>query len=199
MLGPGIMRQVHAPCQECHGVGQKVNDGDKCKTCIGRKVVRGRKSFPIAIPPGMGNNQGIIMRRVGNQAPGKVPGDIQIVIREKPHAHFRKDKFDLHLDKKITLLEALSGFQFTITMLDGKKLNIRSESVIQPGMTKRIINHGMPHHNNPGIKGCLIIKFHIEFPKERITAAEELAEQLGQERKHRSLDVKSSIKNVEVV
>lgn len=49
-------------------------------------------------------------------------GDLHVRFRVKEHPVFKRKGADLYIDKKITLLEALSGFNFTIKQLDGKNL-----------------------------------------------------------------------------
>ena len=52
------------------------------------------------------------------------------------HAVFRRSDIDLIIDKKISLREALCGFQFPLDHLDGRKLWVRSEEgdVLSPGV-----------------------------------------------------------------
>lgn len=58
----------------------------------------------------------------GDQEPGLQPGDIVVVLDEKEHATFKRDKTDLHMKMNITLTEALCGFQKVIKTLDSRQL-----------------------------------------------------------------------------
>lgn len=73
---------------------------------------------------------------------------------------------DLAMDKEITLLEALTGVDFVITHLDGKKIRIanRPGEVIKPEDIKTIENHGMPCHKKTYNQGNLFVHFKIKFP-----------------------------------
>lgn len=51
-------------------------------------------------------------------------GDLHIRFRIKPHKLFKRKGADLFVEKEITLLEALTGFNFEILQLDGKKLTV---------------------------------------------------------------------------
>lgn len=69
---------------------------------------------------------------------GVTPGDIIIVVEEKPHAVFRREGNDLLVDMEISLVEALCGFQRTIRHLDGRVIGVgcpRGE-VTAPGIYK---------------------------------------------------------------
>jgi DnaJ family protein A protein 2 len=72
----------------------------------------------------------------------------------------------LILEKEISLAEALTGFQFYITHLDGRELLVCSENnVTKPNEIKIIENEGMPSN------GHLYIKFNVKFP-ETLTSAQ---------------------------
>lgn len=70
------------------------------------------------------------------------------------------------MEKKITLLEALTGVDFSITHLDGRKIKIANKpgEIIKPEALKTLENLGMPFHKKVYMFGNLIIQFKIEFP-----------------------------------
>lgn len=48
----------------------------------------------------------------GDEAPGYMAGDVILVVNIQPHEVFERKGADLYMKKKITLLEALTGFNF---------------------------------------------------------------------------------------
>jgi len=66
----------------------------------------------------------------------------------------------------LTLSEALTGFAFTITHLDGRNLLIKSDprTVYTPGSVKAIRDEGMPSVKNPYVRGSLFLEFDVQFP-----------------------------------
>jgi len=54
-------------------------------------------------------------------------GDLIIEVAVKKHDTFRRKGADLYMTKTITLLEALTGVDFTIKHLDGRTVRIKSE------------------------------------------------------------------------
>lgn len=62
-------------------------------------------------------------------------GDVIVVLQQMDHAVFRRSDLDLIIDKKISLREALCGFQFPLEHLDGRKLWVKSDDgdVLSPG------------------------------------------------------------------
>lgn len=58
----------------------------------------------------------------GDQEPGLEPGDIIIVLDEKPHEQFQRHGIDLIYKMEVDLVEALCGFQKTVDTLDKRTL-----------------------------------------------------------------------------
>jgi len=75
--------------------------------------------------------------------------------------------------KTISLSEALTGFKFAMTHLDGRVLVISSQEgdVLKLGEFKVVSEEGMPVYKKPLEKGRLVIQFEIKFP-----SAEELSD-----------------------
>ena len=77
---------------------------------------------------------------------------------------FIRKGLNLHYNYTITLKEALMGFSFQLDHLNGKTYTINSgnESIVKPGTETTIREMGFERNN---IKGDIIIKFEIVFPK----------------------------------
>jgi len=165
-LGFGMMQQLQERCRQCGGEGEVIKAKDKCKKCTGNKVIEESKTLDVYIDKGMQHGQKIVFKEEGDQLPDIIPGDVILVLQQKEHPIFKRDGDDLLIEKKILLVEALCGFQFAITHLDGRLLVIKSKpgELIRPGDIKSVESEGMPHHKNPTHKGNLLIKFDIEFP-----------------------------------
>lgn len=67
--------------------------------------------------------------------PDTVTGDIVFVLQQKEHLKFKRKGDDLFVEHTLSLTEALCGFQFVITHLDGRQLLIKSQpgEVVKPG------------------------------------------------------------------
>jgi len=81
------------------------------------------------------------------------------------------------MEKEITLHEALTGVDFTVTHLDGKKFRVKNNpgEVIVPDSLKTISDKGLPFHKQTYKYGNLFIMFKVKFPTKlgaaQITAA----------------------------
>lgn len=74
---------------------------------------------------------------------------------------------------KITLIEALSGFDKIIALhLDGRGIHVTHPAgqVIKPGDIKRIPHEGMPTFKRQDDIGDLYIQFDVEFPENMWTS-----------------------------
>lgn len=67
--------------------------------------------------------------------PDTITGNVIFVLQQKSHSKFRRNSDDLYMEHNISLTEALCGFQFVPTHLDGRQLQIKSSpgEVIKPG------------------------------------------------------------------
>jgi DnaJ family protein A protein 2 len=160
-----MIQQIQSPCDECQGTGETMNMKDRCSNCKGKKVLPDKKFLEVHIDKGMKGGQTIQFRGESDQSPNSEPGDVVIVIEEKPHERFRRQENDLIVDVDVDLLTALTGGQFAIKHLDDRALivNIEPGEVIKHGEVKVIHGQGMPsqRHHEPG---DLYVKLSVKFP-----------------------------------
>lgn len=90
------------------------------------------------------------------------------------------------MEKEISLLEALTGVDFVLTHLDGKKIRIRNKpgEVIKSDDIKTVEGHGMPYHKSPYKFGNLFVIFKVKFP-EKLEASQvaKIGEALASQKK----------------
>lgn len=168
--------QVQVKCTDCSGEGQTVPDSDRCTTCRGKKVVIETKILEVNITKGMEDGSRITFYGQGDQQPGVEPGDVVIVLQQKPHEKFQRNDCDLYMTHTISLTEALCGFQFIVKHLDGRDIVVTHPAgqIIKPGDVKGIENEGMPLPKSPFEHGNLYIKFDVTFPANQFVQPEQL-------------------------
>lgn len=175
-VGMGMIQQMQVPCVDCDHTGEVAKD--RCKKCKGKKVTVEKKYLDVFIEKGMENGQKIAMKGEGDQEPGVEPGDVILVLNQKEHAVFTREGSDLLCKVKISLTEALCGFdKVIVTHLDGRGIQVSNPAgiVIKPGMVKRIPNEGMPTYKRPENRGDLYIEFDVEFPADHFATASQLS------------------------
>lgn len=173
-LGPGMIQQMQTTCPKCKG------QGNMAETKTERKVLE------VHIEKGAKDGQKISFKGAGDEMPGMEPGDINFIVKIKEHSQFVRRGADLLIQKKISLAQALTGFRFKITHLDGRKLIIKAKpgEIIHPESTdengkvipfsKCIPQEGMPSLGNPFVKGNLYVVFRVEFPTDHSFTDEQI-------------------------
>lgn len=89
---------------------------------------------------------------------------------------------DLYVEKKITLLEALTGTNFTLDHLDGTKITIATApgDVISPNSTKTVKGKGMPFFKDQFAHGNLYVVFSVQFPDKKSLSNQDVITKLKQ-------------------
>ena len=145
-LGPGFVQQSQEYCTDCDGKGERINAKDRCKQCNGQRYVSKNEILEVHIDKGMTDGQKITFSGEGDWAPNIEPGDIIVVLEEKPHARFKRvSNLNLLTKQTLTLTEALCGFQKVITTLDDRQLLVSTipGEVIKHGDLRCIHSEGM--------------------------------------------------------
>jgi DnaJ family protein A protein 2 len=168
-LGPGMLQQMQVPCTDCSGSGDKIVESDRCPGCKGAKNSDVTKVHEIPVQPGVQHGEKIKLAGEGNHAdPTAEPGDIIVVVQIKDHAVFTREGDDLLMKHELSLNEALCGFEIAITHLDGRRIVLSNKpgEVVVPGTQLGIVGEGMPVNRHSDLKGNLLVKFEVNFPKD---------------------------------
>ncbi|KAK7817611.1 dnaj protein like protein [Quercus suber] len=176
----------NALCQKCKGKGSKSGVSGRCYGCQGtgmkittRQIGLGMiQQMQHVCPECRGTVLAIDYKGAAFMAlagPDTITGDIVFVLQLKEHPKFKRKFDDLYVEHTLNLTEALCGFQFALTHLDGRQLLIKSNpgEIVKPGQSKAINDEGMPHHQRPFMRGRLYINFNVEFPDSGIISPEQ--------------------------
>jgi DnaJ family protein A protein 2 len=161
-FGP-FKQQVQMPCSDCEGAGrvlQKI-----CQDCRGRGVVTSPTTFPVKIEAGMPDGHEIRFKGMSDEAPGHTAGDVVIRVATTKHPDLTRIHNDLITEKRISLTDALCGFQIEVNHLSGERMTIRSAkgSIAKPGQMWVVPGRGMPRYSGTTY-GDLYVRLIIEFP-----------------------------------
>ncbi len=128
----------------------------------------------ITIKPGSKSGQRLKIKGRGNPSPhGGPPGDLYIKLVCSTDARFKRNGNNLTHIQRIDLYTAILGGEIiTPTMTGSIKLKIPKGT--QEGETLRIKGKGMPNYNDPHQHGDLLVKIHIDIPKNLSKPEEEL-------------------------
>lgn len=89
-----------------------IDPKNKCKTCDGDKIIEQKSTVEVGLEPGCPNEYDYVQTGESDEYPGIMAGDLHVRIFVDKHKTYTRKGADLYLEKKITLLEALTGFNF---------------------------------------------------------------------------------------
>lgn len=166
--GTGQIRQstgffsIARTCAKCGGEGSIIEK--PCKKCEGSGVQRKKQKIKVTIPPGVEDGKRITIPGQGNAGTGGgAYGDLFVFIMVQPHTFFERNGRDLYCAVPISMTQAALGAEINITLLDGKKLKVKTPAGVQDGKLLRIKGEGAP--GGPfGSKGDLYIKIKVNIP-----------------------------------
>jgi len=163
-IGPGFIQQFQSTCSKCGGKGKIVKS--TCPFCKGQKRVLGEKLLDAFIEKGMNDGQTIEFENAADEHPDHPAGHIIIKIVAIPHPLFERKGNDLHLTMHISLLEALVGFDRTISHLDQHIVRLTSSQITRPDEVRKVEGEGMPVHGISSQHGDLFVRFVVDFPQQ---------------------------------
>jgi molecular chaperone DnaJ len=184
--GTGEMRRVQQSffgqfvnvtvCARCKGEGQIIST--PCKECKGEGRLHATKQITVKIPPGVDNDQQIRLTGEGESGPrGGSPGNLYVVLNVKPHAHFKRDGADIHLELPITFPQAAIGDHVEVATIDGvEKLTIPAGT--QTGRQFRLRDKGVPRLRSMG-RGDQFVTVTVRTPGSLSARERELYEELA--------------------
>ncbi|CAD7930216.1 unnamed protein product [Amoebophrya sp. A25] len=161
-IGPGMVIQQQ----------QEVPSKDKCS--------QDTANLHTEIERGMRDGDKISFPHMAEQTPGQLPGDVIMVLKQRPHPKFERKGNNLHINAKISLKESLLGWARKITHLDGHTVKVATNEVTAPFQVFKVKNEGMPHRDDPTQFGHLFVKVEVEMPRRLTSAQKELVEKLFQ-------------------
>lgn len=161
-------------CETCHGEGKIVKD--PCPKCNGRGMVRTAKRRTIKVPAGIDDGQ--VIRISGQGEPGLrggPPGDLQVLVRVRPHKFFTRKGYDLYCAVPISFTQAALGGEIDVPTLDSPvKYNVPEGT--QPGTVFRVKGAGIQNLRGAG-KGDLFVEVSVEIPKRLTDRQKEILRQ----------------------
>eukprot|EP01041_Mallomonas_annulata_P002323 gene2323-4516_t len=128
--------------------------------------IRGEAVVKINIEPGMMGGQQLFAKGQILDSRG-APRDLIFRLNEIKHTIFQRKNADLFLTMRISLKEALLGFEKVFKHLDGKEFWIRSRKGDVTAADDILVlkDMGMPVYGSASARGRLFIRMQVEFPK----------------------------------
>ena len=122
------------------------------------------KVVEMDLKPGLKAGSKIKFKSIGDMEEGGTQ-DLHFVVEEKPHPTLKRDGDSLRTTVELSLKEALTGWQRTVTTIDGRNLSVSGGGPTQPGFEERFPHQGMPLPKKPTERGDFIVEVKVIFPK----------------------------------
>lgn len=152
-------------CPRCNGNGEIVTS--PCHQCNGKGKTLEYRHLNVKIPAGVDDGNQIRLAGEGEGGTrGGPPGNLYVVIRVKPHRHFRRAENTIHLELIINIAQAALGDEIDIPTLDGTKKH-SIPAGLQTGDTVTLRGLGVPKLRRDGSnagRGDMVVTFQVRTP-----------------------------------
>ncbi len=166
-----------SPCHACGGQGEVILE--KCPMCSGEGRIREERTVSVTIPPGVSEGQYLTLSGEGNTGKrGGSPGDLIVIIQEKEHKYFHRDRENLFYDLRISVAQAALGADVEVPVIEGK-VKLKIPSGTQPGKKLLLKNKGLPVLNGYST-GDMIVRINVWIPSKLTKKGKELFEALNE-------------------
>merc|ERR1712014_69075 len=117
-----MVQQMQSQCNSCGGQGKSF------------KTKSEKEILEVHIQKGSPDGHKIPFREMADEHPDADTGDVIFVLKQQDHAVFKRKGADLFIEKNISLVEALCGFEMELKHLDDRKLLIKTTpgEIIKP-------------------------------------------------------------------
>ena len=163
-------------CPRCDGKGRLRNT---CPTCHGDGRLSKTETVEVRIPPGAQSGSRLRVAGKGNAGrSGGAAGDLYITVRVEPHAFFRRDGDDIHIQVPVTVSEAGLGAKIEVPTIDGRAL-LKVPQGTQNQQKFRLREKGVMNARK-NQRGDEIVEVVIQSPKVDDERTRELLRELSQ-------------------
>jgi molecular chaperone DnaJ len=151
-----------------------------CVACKGTGTIETEREFDVTIPPG--TDDGSTRRVAGQGEPGRrggAAGDLNVIVRVKPHALFRKESGVITCDVPVSAPQAALGAVIDVPTLDGR-VEMRVPAGTQSGTIFRLRARGAPEPGGrSGARGDAHVRVVVETPTQLSPEQRDLYEKLA--------------------
>lgn len=108
------------------------------------------RGVKVKVPEGVADGQRLRLRGKGTPGPGGGPaGDLNLLVRVRPHPLFERRGDDIHIELPVTVGEAMRGAEVEVPTIHGP-VRARIPAGTQGGQTFRLTGKGVKTKNGAG-------------------------------------------------
>jgi molecular chaperone DnaJ len=171
---------ISRTCPRCAGEGEVISE--PCPECGGEGRIHGKRTIHLRIPAGVDDGTRLRLAGEGEAGDRNAPrGDLYVLIRVLPHAHFERRDNDLFCQASVTFAQAALGVVLDIPWLDGR-VQAKVPAGTNSGEVIRLRGKGMKDLRSQKA-GDLYIKVRVLTPQKPGREEKELLKKLAALRK----------------
>lgn len=153
------------PCLFCNETGKKIDKNNICKNCKDGLIIIDKK-FNIDFPRSVIPDPKIIIKGQGNHNKDGTKDNIIINVKIIENEFKIINKYDLLINRDISLHNALFGGSILVKSIDDKDCQINFMGIVDHNKYIKVENLGLYMDNDDNNKrGNLYIKLNIIYPK----------------------------------
>lgn len=120
------------------------------------------RTLDVNIPPGVESGQVLRLKAQGGPGvQGGPPGDALVELNVRPHATFKREGQDIHMDLNISLTEAVEGSRVQVQTAGGT-VALTIPSGANSGMTLRLKGKGVGGQGDQFVRLLVVLPEHLD-------------------------------------
>jgi len=147
-------------CIRCKGEGKTTVFEKICKPCTSKGAIKERRVVEVVFKPGYAPGSKVVLCGMSDYGKGLDCGDVIITATQKPHDVFTRFGSNIKHTMCISLKESLCGLDRNVVHLDGRKIAVKSDKVLENGHKLIFPGEGIPNG-----QGKLEITIDVKYPK----------------------------------
>jgi curved DNA-binding protein len=133
-----------------------------CRKVVAFATGQGQDTVELELPAGIHDNTVLTIKGRGDAAIPNIPrGNLEVVVRIRPHDRFTRLNEHLMQDVTIDCFQAMMGTDVTVNTPSGRRLVLSIPAGTQHGTQLGISDEGFPRN---GGRGRLIVKISVKIP-----------------------------------
>jgi len=137
------------------------------------------EKITVKIPKGMITGKKIRLAGKGETSPyGGPAGDLYIQSKVMEDPVYRCEEYDLYVERKIKLTEAILGTSIPVPTITGKELSLKIPAGTKHKTKMRLSGHGLPHMQGKA-KGDLYVIIDVNIPHQLAPEQRKLIDKLA--------------------
>ena len=124
---------------------------------------QGKETLQLDIPAGVEHGSMFTVNGRGDNGNPAIPrGNLEVIIRVKPHDRFQRMNENIYEDVTIDCFQAITGHVMTLTTPTGRRIELNIPKGTQHGAQFAVTDEGFPRNN--GTTGKYIIRVGVLVP-----------------------------------